>query len=353
MHELPVKGWDAIVIDEVHMKFRNRKNVAFKKVKPFAKETACLLLLTGSPIVRGIQDMWPYLNLLDSGAFKSFWRFVGEYAYVTQGYFGTSIDGFRNSKKYDGMIANYMLRRTKREAEPDLPPKTRQPIPLVMTHRQRRLYSEITSEILVELPESGRILPIPGVLARITRLRQLLVTPRLLGENEQGAALTALKEFRESTDEHLVIFTSFRQAIPHIQEALGTFGGVVQGGMTPEQISTVVQAFQSAPLHTNLSLIVMVQSAQSYTLSKAHTSVVIGPDWTTAVMEQAEDRLHRIGQQNPVHINYFIHKDTVEDKVLKALNRKAKNALEILTPEDFRGQVRSDLVDVLTYNPNV
>jgi SNF2 family DNA or RNA helicase len=227
-----------------------------------------------------------------------------------------------------------MIRRTKTEVEKDLPPKTRQALPLEMTPKQKSLYNELSEEILAELPESGQILPIPGILARIMRLRQCLVTPRLLGENELGASLTALKEFRESTSEHLAIFTSFRKAIPHIQEVAPTTY-VIKGGMTPNEIRTVVESFQSAPPNTNVSIIVIIQSAQSFTLSKAHSGVVIGPDWGCVMMKQAEDRLHRIGQTNPVHINYFLHKDTVEDKVVKALNRGEKNVFDILDREDF------------------
>jgi DNA repair protein RAD5 len=50
------------------------------------------------------------------------------------------------------------------------------------------------------------------------------------------------------------------------------------------------------------------------------------PWWNFAVENQAIDRVHRLGQQRPVHVYRFIIKDSVEQKMLAIQERKSRIA---------------------------
>ena len=45
-------------------------------------------------------------------------------------------------------------------------------------------------------------------------------------------------------------------------------------------------------------------------------------DWTPGVLEQCEDRAHRIGQQSTVHVHYLVAKATMDEWVWSALAKK-------------------------------
>ena len=47
-------------------------------------------------------------------------------------------------------------------------------------------------------------------------------------------------------------------------------------------------------------------------------------------MWQAEDRIHRIGQKNAANIYYLIAKDTIEQDIMKILNKKANTVVATL-----------------------
>jgi DNA repair protein RAD5 len=53
------------------------------------------------------------------------------------------------------------------------------------------------------------------------------------------------------------------------------------------------------------------------------------PWWNCSVENQAIDRVHRLGQDKPVHVKRFIIRNSVEEKMLEIQERKSKlvNAL--------------------------
>ncbi len=61
---------------------------------------------------------------------------------------------------------------------------------------------------------------------------------------------------------------------------------------------------------------------QGLTLTSATLVVFAELDWTPGVLEQCEDRAHRIGQKETVHVHYLVAKGTLDDWVWAALARK-------------------------------
>eukprot|EP00746_Dinoflagellata_sp_MGD_P022172 gnl/MRDRNA2_/MRDRNA2_151850_c0_seq1.p1 gnl/MRDRNA2_/MRDRNA2_151850_c0~~gnl/MRDRNA2_/MRDRNA2_151850_c0_seq1.p1 ORF type:complete len:281 (+),score=64.76 gnl/MRDRNA2_/MRDRNA2_151850_c0_seq1:82-924(+) len=69
---------------------------------------------------------------------------------------------------------------------------------------------------------------------------------------------------------------------------------------------------------------------QGLTLTAAHTVVFAELYWVPGQHMQAEDRCHRIGQEQMVDVHYCIAEGTLDENMFKSLNRKAADTSGIL-----------------------
>jgi SNF2 family DNA or RNA helicase len=84
------------------------------------------------------------------------------------------------------------------------------------------------------------------------------------------------------------------------------------------------------------------------TLTAADHVYIMDPWWNPAVEDQAADRAHRIGQQNPVLIHRLVARETIEEKIL-ALQEKKKELARAVLDEGGAALnlTRQDLMDLL------
>ena len=66
------------------------------------------------------------------------------------------------------------------------------------------------------------------------------------------------------------------------------------------------------------------------TLTAADTAIFYSLDYSFANYDQARARLHRIGQRNAVTYIHLVSRGTVDEKVLKALQKKKSVADEVV-----------------------
>jgi hypothetical protein len=122
-----------------------------------------------------------------------------------------------------------------------------------------------------------------------------------------------------------VIFTPFRKAIPFIDEATGLKPHEIAhffGGQSVQSIERMQRKFEK----TAKVAVCSIQVAEGFSLTDASEGLFLGCEWTMAANEQAEDRLHRFGQENRVRIQYVTHLGTIEEDLLALLEQKLSQA---------------------------
>ena len=72
---------------------------------------------------------------------------------------------------------------------------------------------------------------------------------------------------------------------------------------------------------------------QGLTLTSASVVVFAELDWTPGTLEQCEDRAHRIGQRDAVHVHYLVAAGSLDDWVWSALSKKVS---EPNLPQSFQ-----------------
>lgn len=330
MHELCDIKWPYVVFDEGH-RLRNRKTKKWKAAKNISRHATYKWILTGTPIVNRPTDLVPQLMLVRG--WPSYWRIVQTHFAIatnTDAKFGPKYEIGQAKKSFKELVSRFVLRRNKAEALPGLPNKVRRKVPIELTKPQRKAYDQLVEEMYLEL-EDGSILAAPNAVTVATRLRQLLVCPRLIGIDDDGAAVKWLKDCYEDLKDDgmkLVVFTPFKSVLPYLREVLGVKYAIT-GDTSPSSVKAALQAFADDAD----CLVSTVQCSEGFSLASSSVAVFLGCDWNASVNQQAEDRLHRHGQALPVNIMYPYSKGTIDEDVHSVL--ETKNTYSLATLERY------------------
>ena len=336
--------WRALVQDEVHRAgILNRNSLTYKKSYKFANTLPVYIPLTGTPVRHNPSDLWAPLHAISPRVFPSYWKFVNEHCVVTKVDFDTCIEPRpRDPLQFHKFVSQFMLRRRKEDVLKELPPKTRVPLLVKPSVAQKRIYNQLANDMIAHDATSGNLIITPNSVARITRFRQLLVCPRILGVDDEGAAITAVADAIEDlfcSGRPAVIFTPYREAVPFFESYLkrrlspiAVFK--IHGGLTAKDVNFVETSFQTMT-NPRRVVICVIKSGTSFQLSKASDSFFVGYEWSAIENSQSEDRLHRLGQVNNVTCNYCVHPGTIDDEILLKLDVKTTAENWTLRPQDM------------------
>ncbi len=247
-------------------------------------------------------------------------------------------------------IRPFILRRTKAQVLPDLPPKTEQTLICNLRHEQRELYDKVRASYQVNLLEQVEEKGVSGsaiqVLEALLRLRQIACHPGLVNPEWEKAGSAKLETLFEHVSEVLeeghkvLIFSQFTKLLAYVRQDLEArdIPYAYLDGKTRDR-GKVVERFQTDP-DCNLFLVSLKAGGTGLNLTAAGYVFLLDPWWNPAVEAQAIDRTHRIGQTQPVFAYRMIARDTVEEKILDLQRSKRKLADAILEGE---GQSLRDL----------
>ena len=348
LKEMKEYYWDVIIADEIHQAgLLRHTNQTYKNFAAVAAKTPIVYQLTGTPIRQGVIDLYAPLHIVDGETFSSYWGYVNRHCIVTVTPFGKEIE--RNPKNiplFRDMLNRHMIRRLKSEVLKDLPGKQRNVIPLQMTPKQAAAHQGVMEDLY--FADADTLIATPNKMTAVLRARQLLVTPRLLGIDDDGAALNYIREVGADlmvAGRPFVVFTPFRQALPIVAEIIKEIDPAitifeVHGGMTPAAFANSWQGFQK---HTSKKKVMLcvIKSGASFHATEAADCFFLGYEWDFNLNSQSEDRLCRIGQSNFVNCNYLLHRDTVDEIVKEKLNDKnAASNWIVGTDEQYQMMLR-------------
>jgi len=327
-------NWGAIIADEAH-RAKNRKSQ--QTLGLWQLNAPVKLALTGTPIMNSPDEIWALLAWLApeqygrGGGRTAYWTFYDQYVDYYEGPYGRVITGARNPDALRFELANKLVRRTKASAL-DLPEKVRQYIDVPLLPKQRKLYEEAERELWLEIAQTEgpealerSLLEIPNGAARCTRLRQIASSPALLGGDDTSAKLDTAVELIRDAGRQVVVFSEFKMTCALLADRLAKHKittGMITGNVPPEERTDAVMRFQEGDV--DVMICTLDAGGVGITLTAADTVIFLERDWTPAINEQAEDRLHRIGQENHVSVVILQGLDTVDtDRVAPANELKS------------------------------
>jgi len=204
-----------------------------------------------------------------------------------------------------------------------------------MSPIQKEIYTRTVSEVRAEVAVAYQDRPEQqaGIvaLAAILRLRQVCVSPALLGKpmNEPAPKFSHMADKLEELQAEghaALVFSQFIGGLDQMQ-AIAEERNIPylrMDGSTPvSQRKELVHSFQSGdgPAFFFISL---KTGGVGLNLTRANYVFHLDPWWNPAVENQASDRAHRIGQTRAVFVQRLIMKHTIEARMLELKARKAE-----------------------------
>src|ERR671915_280660 len=323
----------AVVFDESHYvknpgAARTKAALALAERAP---ENALRLALTGTPVLNRAEELVAQLRVL--GRLREF----GSGARLTRRFRSAGSD----DRLHWNLRARCYVRRTKQQVLPQLPSKRHDTVPVLLSNEQEyRLAEQDVIAWLQSLPLDLRTIDAKVAaalraeqLVRLNNLRQLAARGKL------PTALAWIADFLES-GEPLVVFAEHISTQRAVLERFPSSAHIL-GSDTSHQRQYAVDAFQD-PDGPQLIVCALKAASQGITLTRASNVAFLELDWTPARHDQAEDRLHRIGQESAVTAWYLLAPDTIDETMAALLERK-RGLIDAVTDGQVRDEER--LVD--------
>eukprot|EP00347_Sterkiella_histriomuscorum_P020832 403336296 len=400
------RGIRFTIVDEAHY-LKAHNSVRSKNLVPILSRMKRLVLLSGTPMLARPAELFNLLKMVRPDIFQEFFSYATRYCNPKESQYGMDYTGASNIKELHHILeGKIMIRRLKKDVLKDLPPKIRQKI-VVQTDKkylmqirailkrdlsdaeERKNLENIIKDRNRRLAQQDQI-SINGVSTEFQRdpqaelddseEKQLSKVYQLTGK----AKLKGIIEYVDYMIENQVKFILFahhqhvmseleNHLINRIQETENSQNLIPPkyiriDGTTPTDIRhDLVREFQEDE-SVRVALLSITSSSQGITLTAASTVIFAEVHWTPALMMQAEDRAHRIGQNECVNIYYLYGKETLDEILFPMIklkstviartlddsktdfkikvNKKAKNGLEDSQQPDYqlKSQLSSQIV---------
>ncbi|MEJ5172545.1 MAG: DEAD/DEAH box helicase [Hydrogenothermaceae bacterium] len=309
------KDLDIIVLDEAH-NIKNKDTSKARAVKIFSKKAKYRWALSGTPLqnnLREIISLYEFLKPDEKIPEK-----------ITQ-------------EEVRDLIKPIMLRRLKKEILTQLPEKLPPEIerfnlsPIQREYYEKFLHSEQKrlSTIFERYKNERNFLFMmkQNIIFSLQKLRQICnFPPESIHSPKADRMVDLVKEIIENQDK-VVIFSNFiNEGIDKIVKNLRSFLNhnsiaVYHGGLSKVERDKAVKSFMEDD-ECKVFVGTITAAGEGLTLTAGSYVIFFDLHWNPAKMWQAEDRVHRIGQNSKVNIYKFIMNDTVEDRILQRLKQK-------------------------------
>jgi SWI/SNF-related matrix-associated actin-dependent regulator of chromatin subfamily A-like protein 1 len=325
----------AVVFDESHYV----KNPSAARTKAALElvgrlpDGALRLNLTGTPVLNRAEELVAQLRVL--GRLGEF----GSGARLTRRFRGAGSD----DRLHWNLRAHCYVRRTKEQVLPQLPAKRHDTVPVLLSNEHEyRLAEHDVIAWLQSLPLDLRA--IDAKVAAALRAEQLVRLNNLRQLAARGKLPTALAWIADflASGEPLVVFAEHiatqRAVLDRFPDALH-----ILGSDSTQNRQRAVDSFQRED-GPQLIVCALKAASQGITLTRASNVAFLELDWTPARHDQAEDRLHRIGQESAVTAWYLLAPDTIDETMAELLERK-RSLIDAVTDGQVHDEER--LVDAV------
>jgi superfamily II DNA or RNA helicase len=314
---------DLIVLDEAQ-RIKNWESKTTRSVKRLRSRYA--FVLTGTPLENKLEELYSIVQFVDDRRLGPAFQFLHDHRLLDE---TGRLLGYRNLDKVREKLGPILLRRTRAEVLSQLPARTDNIIWVELTDAQRVAYTEHQTT-LARLLQKKYLSEVDRrrILACITNMRMVCNSTFLLDQTTNVSP--KLEEFGELLRDLLgagphkvVVFSQWEVMLRKAEEVVQQlgFGCTMLHGCVPgKDRRGLLDRFRDDEA-CRVFLSTDAGNA-GLNLQVADTVINLEVPWNPAVLEQRIARVHRMGQHRPVQVFNLVTRDSIEERVLKAIQQK-------------------------------
>lgn len=328
--ESGVRKWDfdLVVIDELSS-FKNNQAKRWRALKRRMQAGTPVWGLTGTIAPKGYIDLWPQIYLLDRG--ERLGSTLGAYRekYFTPGARKGHVVYEWKLKPGAKDAIDHRLRglciSMRKEDWLDLPPITYNRVAVSMDRRERAIYDRLKRDKVLTMLD-GRELDtaVVGATAAALSNKLLQMSGGAVYDDGGGVVrihdrkLDALAELVEAAQgQPVLVFYAYKHEAERIR---AKFKDAVTLDSKADTVATIA-AWNAG----DIPMLLCHPAGAGHGLNLqggGHIIVWYGLPWSLELYQQANARLHRMGQTDPVIVHHIVCEDTLDDKVLGVLGQR-------------------------------
>lgn len=314
--------WDTVIIDELSS-FKNSQAKRFRALKRVRPQISRIYGLTGTPSPNGYIDLWAEVFLLDGGRAleRTKTKFLRKYFVETTKYGsgGHTYKDYRIKDRAPEVIERRLepfCISLKAEDYIDLPDMLTETIEVKLSPEEYKDYKRMERDNIIELVDEDITAVNAGV---VTNKLLQIASGRVYDDSGKpvkihDAKLETLAEVIESAaGEPILLFYNFKHELESITRRFKEARVL--------EVDEDINAWNRG----EIPLLLAHPASAGYGLNMqggGHIVLWYSPTWNLEQYQQANARLHRQGQEEPVRVIHLVASGTIDEKVLEVLERK-------------------------------
>jgi hypothetical protein len=329
--------FDMLVIDE-SSSFKNPQAKRFKAIRKLRPLFKRIVILTGTPAPNTLLDIWAQMYLLDGG--ERLGKTITEYRtryFTPDKTNGHVVYSYRLLPGGDKAIFSKMqdiCMSLKAKDYLTLPERIENVITVEMNPKEWALYKEMEREHVLSLVDDDDVSAL-NAAALAGKLLQLANGSIYNDDGEivvvHNEKIERLKELVETNEgKPMLVFYNFKHDLQSIKEAF------------PKAVELKTDDDVAEWNKGNIQMLLAHPASAGYGLNlQAGGNIIVwyGLTWSLEQYQQANARLHRQGQTQPVIIHHLVTKGTMDEQVMKALERKEAGQDALLEAIKYRKEL--------------
>ena len=311
--------WDMVVIDELSS-FKNRQAQRFKALMKARPKITRIVGLTGTPASNGLMDLWAEFRLLDNG--ERLGRYITRFRerwFVPDARCATQIFSYKPRPGAEQEIYQAIADITLSMKTVDhlhLPKRTDVTHEIELDKQERKAYNQLRDELILEL--KGGVVDAKNAAVLVGKLLQMasgaVYTDTGDAIHIHDKKLDLLEDLIEAANGKPVLVAYW---FAHDRERIHSRFPNARDLTT----SADIQAWNKGEIP--LALIHPASAGHGLNLQAGGSTLIwFSLTWSLELYQQANARLHRQGQSEPVTIHHLVVKDSVDTQVMQALKTK-------------------------------